>query len=1195
MALDRQNVVLNFGQGLDTKTDPKQVVQGKLLTLENGIFTSVGRIKKRKGFDTISNTVRQTTGDTTLDNSTMCGAYLNELILCDSTSMYSYNESSDTWLKKGAIASINVSEYPSVRNSYSQVNQDSAYVNGIVVNAWEDSAGSVRFSITDNATEQNIVNDTEIKLNGNAVAGTRPRVAILGNYAVIFYGNTIENTLYMYAVNVLNSLADPIHKEVFPTGDISTDYYYDVTNVGDRVFIGYKHATLGVAISSLSFDLIASTSISASGASNTCTGAITVMSNGPDNDVVVAYGTATKVKYFSVTYGGKSGSVLLQGATDVSTISNVYSITGTVSPIAGTFSLYYTISDTTSKINYYVSKCVVTNNTPAAATVFVRSVGLATKTFIYNDINYMTVAYDTAMQPTYFVIDENGNIVAKILHQLGGGIPTSHSLSSVNSISSTIFQMSLLHKDFVYNSGMNIYFQTGVDVVLLNFYDSQKSYIHSELADNMHLSGGLLNMYDGITPVEHGFHIYPEEVVASYEVSCSATFTNGSADIVIVDSTSVMAVTGSIGTQVRFYTMGTMPVNFSDSVTYWVIYKSGTTIRLSATYNGSAITAGSAGVGAQTMYNVSIDPAATFTNGQKDIALASSKGFSVGQVVYLTGTVAPTNFTLSTSMTAPTTPYYVTAVSGNNIQISLDKGGAAIQCGVVTGTAVIAHVFTPKLLEGDYQYKVCYEWTDNKGQIHRSAPSIPDSDPTRGYHTLFSSPSVNRNAINLKVPTLRLTSKTGTRSPVRIVIYRTKANGTVFYQVTSPTAPVLNDYVASPVGYTWNADYVTFTDYLTDDDLNSRAPLYTTGEVVENISPPPCSSMTTYKNRLVLLSTENPLQLWYSKQVVQGSPVEFSDFFTLNIDSKGGDITAISNLDDKLVIFKRDSIFVITGTGPTDSGSQNDFSDAQLITTDAGCNNAKSVVITPSGIMFQSPKGIYLLDRSMMVNYVGAPVEKYNTDEVLAALLLSETQQVRFCLNTGIVLVYDYFVEQWATFTNINAIDACIFQNKMVYTRPTGVTLLENDTYTDEGKFIKLRVKTSWLSFAGLQGFQRVRRLMILGEYISPHYLKIGIASNFNTSALQQETIDTSTLACGNFGDDATFGSEDLFGLNNTIGEYPLYQWRVHVADQKSQSFQISLEDIQTSDYGEGYNISAITCEVAAKKGTWKPSAARSV
>ena len=52
--LQKQTAAVTLSQGMDTKTDPKQVIAGKLLILENGVFTSPKRIRKRNGYRALS-------------------------------------------------------------------------------------------------------------------------------------------------------------------------------------------------------------------------------------------------------------------------------------------------------------------------------------------------------------------------------------------------------------------------------------------------------------------------------------------------------------------------------------------------------------------------------------------------------------------------------------------------------------------------------------------------------------------------------------------------------------------------------------------------------------------------------------------------------------------------------------------------------------------------------------------------------------------------------------------------------------------------------------------------------------------------------------------------------------------------------------------------------------------------------------
>ena len=71
------------------------------------------------------------------------------------------------------------------------------------------------------------------------------------------------------------------------------------------------------------------------------------------------------------------------------------------------------------------------------------------------------------------------------------------------------------------------------------------------------------------------------------------------------------------------------------------------------------------------------------------------------------------------------------------------------------------------------------------------------------------------------------------------------------------------------------------------------------------------------------------------------------------------------------------------------------------------------------GSMFQSAKGICLMDRSLNVTYIGGPVERYTSGGavITSAVLVPDLSQVRFGLDTGISLVYDLVVGEWAIFT----------------------------------------------------------------------------------------------------------------------------------------------------------------------------------
>ena len=459
-----------------------------------------------------------------------------------------------------------------------------------------------------------------------------------------------------------------------------------------------------------------------------------------------------------------------------------------------------------------------------------------------------------------------------------------------------------------------------------------------------------------------------------------------------------------------------------------------------------------------------------------------------------------------------------------------------------------------------YYYAVTYEWTDGQGLIHRSAPSIPV-----GVNIVSGGPT---HQVTLNIPTLRFTAKDSTNN-VRIVIYRWSTAQPIYYQVTSITSPLLNNKTV---------DSVTYVDTQGDSSILGNNVLYTTGGVVENIAPPATSSITTFKNRLFVVSDEDRNTIYYSKQVLGSTPVEFSDLFSIYVaptstaQGEPGAITAIASMDDKLIIFKANTIYYLAGTGPDITGANNDFTDPVFITGTVGCINANSIVYSPDGIFFQSNKGIWRLGRNLSTDYVGAPVEGYNSIPVADGLMIPNTNEIRLSIepnvsmaiynglhtllngrgeviieepgtfldgaNAGLMLMYDYYYQQWGTFR--------VKQGPVTFS-----------------------IKTAWFNLAGVQGFERAQWMTILGRYFSPHKLAISVAYDYNDSP-SQSLLAVSQNYSPAYGEDPLYGNGSPYG-----GPGNVEQWRVFFNQQKCQSFQLQINEIFNPEYGTtpGYGV----------------------
>lgn len=471
------------------------------------------------------------------------------------------------------------------------------------------------------------------------------------------------------------------------------------------------------------------------------------------------------------------------------------------------------------------------------------------------------------------------------------------------------------------------------------------------------------------------------------------------------------------------------------------------------------------------------------------------------------------------------------------------------------------------LAAGTYNYSATYEWMDKKGNLFRSAPSTPLAIKIT---STTASAVINVTAPTYRIPTLQ--------PDVKVVFYRTapSISATTFYQVSSIPNPISNDKTI---------DTVTFIDTQADSAIVGNNLLYTTGGVVENTGGPPCYDMAIFDSRLWVLNAENRLQRWFSKQVIQGTPVEMSDLLTSDVDPRFGDATAIATMDDKLITFKENAIFYLTGSGPDNTGANSQFSEDIFVTSQVGCTNPKSVVLTQDGLMFQSNKGIWLLGRDLSVLYIGAAVEAYNSILITSANVIPNTTEVRFSLESGIVLVWDYLYKQWSVFSNMDAVGAVIYNGLYTYLTSSPATYLLQETpgvYSDNGSPILMGLQTAWLQMGGLQGFQRVYDLYFKGQYISPHVLSVKVAYDYNPNPVQKVNIPVSALFNNaNYGQDPYYGSGPLYG-----GRYPNEQYQISTTRQKCQAIQVTIqEELDTSNYtlGAGVIMEALGAVIGVK------------
>lgn len=528
--------------------------------------------------------------------------------------------------------------------------------------------------------------------------------------------------------------------------------------------------------------------------------------------------------------------------------------------------------------------------------------------------------------------------------------------------------------------------------------------------------------------------------------------------------------------------------------------------------------------------------------------------------------------------------HFQTVVQSRNLLIS----GAILQC--YDGLSVVElgyHLFPENvtanstgsdgyLSTGTYQYQVCYEWLDNFGQWQRSAPSPAVTvSVTATNHVVLSGPM------------LRLTAKQNTRANVNIVIYRTAANQVNFNQITSVLAPLVND----PTTDTW-----TFTDFASDNDIVADALIYTTGGTLDNAGPPANTVINLYQNRVMIAGIDlDPNTIWFSQNKFDNTnfntlATEFSASLTIGADPRGGAITAIYPMGINLVIFKESATFVLNGDGPNPMGTGDVFPDPQLVASSVGCNEPQSIVLIPTGIIFKSSKGWYLLDTSFTPQWIGSKVQQYNSLTVTSANIIPNTNQVVFTTDNGPALMYDYYWQKWDVWTNHESQGACIWQDQFCFVKSNGQVYVQNQSiFTDAGSPISMSWTSPDFNFAALSGVQRVFSIFLLGSYKGPHTLNVAIAYDYNQTYTEFTTIDnTASVPIWGTGSGVWGTGTGIWG-----GTYNIYQFRLDLKNSRCTAVRIQVSDSQASNYNEGYSISAMTFWVGTNgKGNLLPTSA---
>lgn len=310
-----------------------------------------------------------------------------------------------------------------------------------------------------------------------------------------------------------------------------------------------------------------------------------------------------------------------------------------------------------------------------------------------------------------------------------------------------------------------------------------------------------------------------------------------------------------------------------------------------------------------------------------------------------------------------------------------------------------------------YQWLVVAEFRDDCNTLYRSAPTSPTS------HTISAA-----NCI-----TMRVTADweaAGPYTPGQLRLYRTTANGSVFYDTG------LTSQLQSTPVTTYNFDDGVADAILATHPLLTQGPAVS-GGLKSKYGVPPCKFGWRGKDRVIIGGVENPNRVRWSQTLFPGEGLCFPHAtdvgWSMDFPER---VTAVASLDDAWIVFSRQHVWAVFGLGPDDNGANGVFESPRLISPTCGALTWRSVAEVDEGLLFQSPDGqIYLIARGQLsVSWFSAPVRlelasgmvgTHLTNPIIATITHSAGQTVHFIRakrpdSTGSApIVYDRRTQSW--------------------------------------------------------------------------------------------------------------------------------------------------------------------------------------
>lgn len=407
-------------------------------------------------------------------------------------------------------------------------------------------------------------------------------------------------------------------------------------------------------------------------------------------------------------------------------------------------------------------------------------------------------------------------------------------------------------------------------------------------------------------------------------------------------------------------------------------------------------------------------------------------------------------------------------------------------------------------------------------------------------------------------------------------VYRTESDGTTFYLVGT----VDNDLTSATVAFTDDMPDTTLITQLGDPHSAGVGAL----SELEEWGPLGCSMLAVSGDRLWAAGGQVPAGVVaFSKLSEPGEGAGFDNLAGFQtVDTEGRAITSVAPHNDGTIVFLRDRLNIIAGTGPDNYG-RNSFSIPPIMLADGAVNHA-GTVYTQLGTLYWAEHGPRLLTGALEVKNISAPIRPLTENMIPSGVKADlPRQEVVWYTEGGDAVLWNYLGDssRWAQWNGLRV--AGCTDDKLVMA--DGHLLTESPSgLGDDGQgFAFVWLSGNLRAEQIMQGATLLRALGITGKYKGPHRLRVRVFYNGSPMWTDQFVWEPETdtwLTLGEDFADLTPAEIDALKPKDKSGAYTTHK---RSSRQECSYFKVEVSNIEA--HGETYIPFELSLELGARGG----------